>query len=284
MTYFLLHDELELALEPLEQDVCLHALATTAYTSLGHASAKRCLDGAVPTWLIAKRLPTWKPELVERATKALVSVGLWEAREDGYAFVDWDLHQFTKEQEQARKAKQNERQRRRRAKPALLENIAENENVTRDVARDVTPPLAFPFSSPFLSQNSPSENELLPEPTQEPAAKKPKKVRARSAHDEAMELVKKSFGEEYQARYGQPYGVFNMALLSQASCWVKQQPDPHKAVKASLGGYFADTWWQSKGNPFQGWARDPAPFSARQTPPKPQAEKYPVAYVNGFRV
>jgi hypothetical protein len=195
MTYFLLHDELELALEPLEQDVCLHALASTAYSALGHASAKRCLDGAVPAWLISKRLPCWKPELIERAAKALVSVGLWEAREDGYVFVDWDLHQFTKAQEAARKAKQNARQRKRRAMSAGLVNIAENENVTRDEARDVTAPLALALASPSPKENS-EEEERETAPASPPPAPKLSKAKEPKKRDQDKELFRKTVRDE----------------------------------------------------------------------------------------
>lgn len=169
MTFFQIADEYERDFEELElENIEDCAWATLLYVQLGHLSAKRMTDGLVSPAMLRKRTAAWAPGTVDEALASLERLGkVTRTADGGVQFVDWDLTQFTREQETRRRAHAAERQRRRRAKLAeeaaarppepSHETIAENDNVTRDV----TPPSAS-SSLPTEEISSPTEKRVAP--------------------------------------------------------------------------------------------------------------------------
>ena len=90
-----------------------HALAV--WLLAGNASARALTDGAVSVAMLNRTCSAIAPATRRRAADALVRVGLWEERADGWAFKDWLEHQPSREQVLAERAAAKERQRRRRS-------------------------------------------------------------------------------------------------------------------------------------------------------------------------
>lgn len=253
MTFFQIADEYERDFEELEEryfEGC--AYATLLYVQMGHKCASRMTDGRISRAMLAKRCATWPKERLEAAIADLIDAGQWRATETGYEFVDWDSTQFTREQEEKRRANQRERQRRRRARlaeeeaasrvtaPSVTprvthdsgvfkisrhENIAESENVTRDV----TPPSASPLgSSSVLSSKDQKGRQLalVPDPTPqepEPRGKKPPlakagRKRARTQLDDDRDRMVAIFNETFARKRGKglpwKYGPRHYGLLN----------------------------------------------------------------------
>lgn len=139
---FVLKDEFERDFEPLEVDPARHAAAVAAYCLVGQACAQRMTDGEIPDIVVKKTLQAWPRKMVSIATADLIAIGKWESVDGSLRFVNWDLDQFTREQETERRKKAAERQRRKR----LLDKLAK-QPVTRDVPRDVTGVVTVPSAS-----------------------------------------------------------------------------------------------------------------------------------------
>ena len=125
MTFFQIADEYERDFEPLEQDDfegCVYASAL--FMQMGHMCARQMTDGRMTPAMLKKRLSLWPDDRREQAIAHLVKLGQWRQTETGYEFVDWDLTQYTREQETRRRAlaAERQRQRRRRLAEAALPN------------------------------------------------------------------------------------------------------------------------------------------------------------------
>lgn len=146
MTAFLLLDEFERDFEPLEDQPIRHGLAIAAYCIIGQAVAQRMTDGLIPVPLLRKKL-VWPKRMVDTAVSDLLNLGLWREHPETkeLSFRDWDLSQFTRKQELARREKNAARQRAKRAR--------DKSSVTRDVPRDVTTAVTLPTTSPLPSQS-----------------------------------------------------------------------------------------------------------------------------------
>jgi hypothetical protein len=188
MTYFVMTDEARDRFAPIQRDRRTHADAVTLYTFLGQACARRMTDGErIDDLTIAGELPGWNRKQRRRASDALVKLGLWRSEGDQWAFVDWDEHQTTREQELARRQRGRDRKRDYRARCASKqqnasendqflersgvysivglndappETIQESPNVPWDVPRDVPVPSASASPLSLFEREIRGEEEL----------------------------------------------------------------------------------------------------------------------------
>jgi hypothetical protein len=150
----MLFDELERDFEPLEAEPARHAAALAMYALMGQKCSQRMTDGAIPKPVLDKTFSAWPRTMVAAAIADLVALGLWEQTDaDSLAFVDWDLRQYTREQEERRRLKTAERQRKFKHK-----TIAESGAVTPLVTPSVTVP-----SSSSSSRSSEKTSSLRSE-------------------------------------------------------------------------------------------------------------------------
>lgn len=144
MTLFVLQDEFDRDFEDLDDDPARHAAAIAAYCLVGQACAQRMTDGEITQKILRKSLQAWPKKMVSIATADLIAIDMWESVNGQLRFVDWDLTQFTKEQELRRREKAADRQRRKRQADKLAKQA-----VTRDVTRDVTGGVTVPSASTY---------------------------------------------------------------------------------------------------------------------------------------
>src|SRR5690606_12159761 len=86
----------------------------------------------------------------------LIAIGQWEESEGGeLRFVDWDLRQCTREQEEARRKRNADKQRAYRER----EKKRESSDVTGNVPGNVTAPSSSSSSSPFPDPDSQEKTE-----------------------------------------------------------------------------------------------------------------------------
>jgi hypothetical protein len=273
MTFFQIADEYERDFEELEvRDLEQCAYATLLYVQMGHKCASRMTDGRMDRAMLAKRLAAWPKERFEAAARELVALGQWRETSDGYEFVDWDMTQFSKEQELRRRANARERQRRRRARLAEEaasrdvtqpvtpqsgvyeiprdETIRESTNVTRDV----TLPSASPLGSDLLSEDQgappaaahpPAANDQVTETRVRPLAKA-KRTRAPQPLDAPRERAVELFNELWsptrggRAKWVPKSGEFGQ-LTAMVRCYLADDGSLNEPVYLqALRGFLAD--------------------------------------------
>lgn len=206
MTQFVLLDDMRDRFAPLQHNRRLHADAFMLYGYLGQLCARRTTDGRGVTDLnIRGELPGWTKRQRAAAAAALVDLGLWRATDAGWEFVDWDVEQYTRDQELRRRAAARERQRERRARLktardfdqktersgvfSVVDLHAEFQETPRNeqvVTRDVTLPIA--------SSRSKKREELRDPPTGSPPPVEsvpsgPKKARPKDERKAAFKRV-----------------------------------------------------------------------------------------------
>jgi hypothetical protein len=178
VTAFLLFDELERDFEPLESEPARHAAAVAMYSLVGQKCAQRMTDGLIPQQVIAKTFAAWPVAMVSAAIADLVALGQWEQDDSGgFRFVDWDLKQFTRDQEAARREKHAKRNRDYRARKKTADSDAVMHHVTRHEDSHVTVPSSSPSSSPEPKRESACAPGLAPLPHEPSASPKPSKPR-----------------------------------------------------------------------------------------------------------
>jgi hypothetical protein len=178
VTAFLLFDELERDFEPLESEPARHAAAVAMYSLVGQKCAQRMTDGLIPQQVIAKTFAAWPVAMVSAAIADLVALGQWEQDDSGgFRFVDWDLKQFTRDQEAARREKHAKRNRDYRARKKTADSDAVMHHVTRHEDSHVTVPSSSPSSSPEPKRESACAPGRAPLPHEPSASPKPSKPR-----------------------------------------------------------------------------------------------------------
>lgn len=91
-------------------------------------SNEHLTDGYLPAWMVAEVGGS------DAGAEALVAVGLWRRKREGYVFVNWSEHNATRDQvEKAREANRTRQQRFRQKQPTSGDNPGvDDAPVTRD--------------------------------------------------------------------------------------------------------------------------------------------------------
>ncbi len=239
MTFFQIADEYERDFEDLElSDLEGCAFATLLYVQLGHLSAKAMTDGLVSPARLRKRTAAWAPAALDEALDALVRLGKVERTADGgVQFLDWDLTQFTAEQEARRRALAAERQRRRRAKLAAESRMVRADVIIDEsdlVTRDVTPPSAS--SSASGSARAEEKQKEPPPPPAAPPVAAPESVARAPRKTRPKADEKRAVFDRVLAEAGARHGFIAPKLLSarQAADVIRKAEDHAKREGVTL--------------------------------------------------
>lgn len=260
MTAFMLLDELERDFEPLEEHPARHAAALAMYCLTGQKVAQRMLDGRIPRALLNKTFSAWGGVMVSLAIADLVAIGQWEEADGELRFRHWDDGQFTKEQEEARRAKQRDRQRDRRTRKRL-----ESATVTRDVPCDVAPDVTVPSASASASGPTPEPHES------ERARSRPLDTRERNEVG-AASLVRREFARRFEAAEGSFWPMAGDPAVELLARWlVSLRGDMATNLAKLLDGFFADEWCHSAHFPVRHLARHPQKYFEPRSAPAPAA-------------
>lgn len=90
------------------------AIALTVWLLCGNACARNLTDGIVTPTVLARACAALSPTMRERGVGALVRVGLWTDRDDGWAFHDWHEHQPSRDEVLAKREEEKLKKRAKR--------------------------------------------------------------------------------------------------------------------------------------------------------------------------
>lgn len=163
MTWFRIDDGFHehTKVELLEDDPIEHAIAVAAWALCGSACARRLTDGVVTRPFLTKTLATWPEKQRLRAAAALVRVGLWVERDDGWEYRDWLERNPSREKVLADRAAAAERK-------AKSRGLSQEES-QRDNPRD-TPPPSLPRRGNAAASPDPDPDPVPDRDLRSPAA------------------------------------------------------------------------------------------------------------------
>ncbi len=266
MTAFMLSDELERDFEPLEEHPARHAAAVAMYCLTGQKCAQRTTDGKIPTQVIIKTFAAWPASMRSAAIADLVAIGKWTESDEGeLLFVDWDLLQYTREQELNRRAKQAAKQRARRQRrkvesgdvPPATPPVTYLGTKPGDVPRDVAVPSASASASVSLRD---------PEPV--PLGGPTLDQRERAMAD-AGQFVRVEFARRFEQAERSLWTRQGDPAVELLAAWALSVPgDPKAAVTRLLDGFFADGWARSRHFDVQHLAKYPQKYFEPRAAPR----------------
>lgn len=226
-----------------------HALCV--WLLCGNAAARALTDGAVSEAMLSRACSALSPTMRRKAVEALVRVGLWEVREDGWAFKDWLDHQPSREQVLAKREAERARQNRHRAPTSRVSHA-----VTPTVTPTVTPSVSHSTPSrPVPSRPGESERARAPEADLATRA---------DARDAARRAIIRHYAAAYRAAYGEdwlhaPHGQ----AIEHLAAWCAAKPDPAAAAAQLIAAAFAHPPWRAQRVPLKWVAEDPGAAIAR---------------------
>lgn len=143
-----------------------HALCV--WLLCGNASGRALTDGVVSEAMLARSCSALSPAARRKAADALVRVGLWEKRSDGWAFHDWLDHQPSRAVVRAEREQARERQRKHRASKAGVSHAVTSAVTDAVTSPSVTGPRPDPSRPDQKNSDAPAgEPETRPD-TQRP--------------------------------------------------------------------------------------------------------------------